>query len=463
MNNTSKDYLALIEEGGIFSRSKVKGTFILPPNGLKVWNIIKDFLNREFSKLGVEEVSLPSLIPFSLLSKEKDHVKGFSPEVFFVSSGKDDRESSLVLRPTSEALFYDWFSSLLKSQRQLPIAYNQWCQVFRIEKNTKPFLRNSEFLWQEGHTLHSSEKEAHDFAIKILSVYKKYIENLLCLSVISGIKTQNEKFAGALKTYTVECLLPDYQCLQVATTHFFSDKFSRVFSVKFNSSNNKQEFPHSTSWGTSTRSIGAVALSHFDQKGLVFPFDLSPVQVAIIKYGNSSNLDEYASVVEDDLSSRYRVRNYCSSSQANINIIISEREGCPFKIIIGEKEVRNDTLTVSIRTNEYKTVIRRKEIFHFIEKEKNNISKILLEKSLKNTTENTFKVDSYDEFISLKKQKRGLFVVPFCNVTECEREFKKNFSPLSFRCILNENINKEKSCIFCMRYFSYEAVVGRSY
>jgi prolyl-tRNA synthetase len=460
MLTIDKDYISLIEEGGIFSYSLARGNFILPPNGFSLWNQIRTFLNNSFSKLGIQEVYLPTFIPISSFNKEKNHLEGFSPEFFLVRGYKG---SELILRPTSEVLFYEWFSKTLKTYRQLPMLYNQWCQVFRMEKNTKPFLRNTEFLWQEGHTLHHKEKEAIEFIKDIFEIYKEYVENILCISTIVGSKTQGEKFAGAIETYTVECLLPDRQCLQMATVHYFSNNFSKVFKVNFND-NNKLEFPYSTSWGSSTRSIGALVLSHSDNNGLIFPFQISPIQIAIIKHKKNLKIDNYTDLLVKSFIGKYRFKLYEQSSQASINIKNADKEGSALKIIIGNNEVENEELSVSLRINKNKIIVKKSDLFKFIKESELKIANFLKNKSLKNKEENTFFVNSYEKFLSLyNENKQGLFIVQFCNTLKCEIIFKKKFIPFSFRCIINKEINKDKSCMFCNESFSYSSIIARSY
>lgn len=222
-------------------------------------------MDKKFAQRGVQNVLLPTLIPLELLEKEKKHIAGFSPECFTVEKiGEKKIEKSLILRPTSEVLFYDWYRQILQSYQQLPLLYNQWCSVFRAEKNTNPFFRNTEFLWQEGHTLHNSESEARNFALNILADYCDYAENILNLGIIIGKKSEGEKFAGALESYTIECLLSDGQCLQLATSHYFGNSFCRLMNVKFQNQDNQIQYPFSTSWGTSTRAIGAVVKTHAD-------------------------------------------------------------------------------------------------------------------------------------------------------------------------------------------------------
>lgn len=471
MEIDNKKYIRLIEEGKIFSYSLAKGTFILPPNGFILWNQIKKYLDDKFEMLNVKNVILPTLIPISLLEKEKEHIKGFSPELFLVRRKKlnnqselENSDETLALRPTSEVLFYEWFSKSLQSYKQLPFLYNQWGQVFRAEKNTKPFLRNTEFLWQEGHTLQSCEEEARDFSKQILNIYKDYIENVLCLSATLGKKTSCEKFAGALESYTIECLLPDYQCLQVATSHYFGRNFSNAFDVNFRDEENKVKIPSSTSWGTSTRSIGALVLAHSDDSGLVFPFTIAPVQVAFIRCGDEGDLKNYENEIYNKLSRLYRCKIYDESKQLSANFANADKEGCPIKIIIGLRELESKTLTVSLRTfPKEKIVVSDEEIFSFIVDSEKKISNYLYEKNDFIKKSHTFKVDNYNDFVKKIESNKGLFLVPFCDRSSCEINVGKNFPSFSFRCIsFSEEIVNNK-CIFCTFDSVGMAYFGRSY
>lgn len=472
MEIDNKKYVRLIEEGGIFFYSLAKGTFILPPNGFILWDQIKKYLDIKFESLGVKNVTLPTLIPISLFEKEKNHIDGFSPELFLVKRKKLDNcnesensnEEVLALRPTSEVLFYDWFSKILQSYKQLPLLYNQWGQVFRAEKNTKPFLRNTEFLWQEGHTLHLGEKDARDFAKQILEIYKEYVEKVLCLSATVGVKTSCEKFAGALESYTVECLLPDYQCLQVATSHYFGESFSKAFDVNFRDENNQLKLASSTSWGTSTRAIGAIVLAHSDDLGLIFPFAIAPAQIAFIKYNDNEDLNLYEAEIYKKLSSRFRCRFYNDSKQIGINFAKADKEGCPIKIIIGFNELESNALTVALRIfPKEKFIINKDEIFSFIEDSQLKISNHLYQKNLTIKNSHTFKINNYEELTEKIRIEKGIFLVPFCDRSICEINVRKLFPSFSFRCIsLSEEITNNK-CIFCLYNSIGMAYLGRSY
>jgi len=392
--NKQIEYNKVLLESGLFFPGPSKGSFILPPNGLILWQNIQNILKQKFVKYGAKDVSLPTLIPYSFFQKEKQHIQGFSPEFFQIQQiGEKKLTEPLVLRPTSEVLFYDWFRQSLRSYQQLPFLYNQWCQVFRAEKNTKPFLRNTEFFWQEGHTLHESTEEAQEFAQKIWQEYQDYVEKNLCLAIIAGQKSEKEKFAGALESYTVECLLPDGQCLQLATSHYFGDNFCRVMDVKFQNKQNQLQYPFSTSWGTSTRSIGALALSHVDNWGLILPFDVAPVQIAfILVKENEELINYYQEISKVLLFTKYRYRLYNQNKQFNLNILQADKEGCPLKIILGPEELKKGEITLIRRDDIEKkitiNIIAKSEFeakyFPLFEDYAEKLSKIGLEEYKKN-------------------------------------------------------------------------------
>jgi prolyl-tRNA synthetase len=508
-------YSKLLSEGGLFSYGATKGSFILPPRGYALWKNIQKALDEKFARHGVQNVLLPTLIPLDLLEKEKKHIAGFSPECYYVERiGEKKVEAPLVLRPTSEVMFYDWYRQILHSYRQLPLLYNQWCSVFRAEKNTSPFFRNTEFLWQEGHTIHASEQEAQEFALNILADYQDYAENTLCLGVIVGKKTEGERFAGALETYTVECLLPDGQCLQFATSHYFGDNFCRLMNVKFQNKDNQNQYPFSTSWGTSTRAIGAIAKTHADNWGLILPFDIAPVQIAVILIGESKELVNYYQEIYASLSPHYRCQLYNKSKQVNLNILQADKEGCPFKIILGKEElekgeitlVRRDNverkITVNLEesevekkyisafekyvkelskiednpeakkeltkkkvVNSFKKGERAGKILRVIEKEKEEFKKNLYQKSVDFRDKHIYPVDNFSELEKkIKEGLKGLFLIPFCNNLDCEVKVKEGVPSYSIRCIASEKKFAELlKCLFCQSAAQNRVYLGRSY
>ncbi|WNE41145.1 MAG: Proline--tRNA ligase [Mycoplasmataceae bacterium] len=508
-------YNKLLIEGGLFFHGPSKGSFILPANGYALWKNIQNILDKKFAARGVQNVLLPALIPFNLLEREKKHIEGFSPECFYIEkTGEKKLEIPLILRPTSEVLFYEWYQKTLHTYRQLPFLYNQWCSVFRGEKNTTPFFRNTEFLWQEGHTIHSSSEEAKQFALNILSDYQNYVEKNLCLGAIVGKKTEGEKFAGALETYTVECLLPDGQCLQVATSHYFGDNFCRLIEVKFQNKNNQIEHPFSTSWGTSTRAIGAVAKSHFDEWGLILPFDVAPVQIAFILVNEKEELVKYYQEIIDLLKPVYRCQLYNKSNQINLNVIQADKEGCPFKVILGINELKNEEITLIRRDNiERKITINLKEneieknylsafekyvkelgqiddnlgikkeifrenivnshkkgarsgrLFSVIEKERKEFMEYLYQKNADYLNNHIYLVNNLKELEKkINNQEKGLFLIPFCNELSCEKKIKEKMTSYSIRCInLEKKTIESDLCIFCQSKAKNIVYLGRSY
>jgi prolyl-tRNA synthetase len=502
-------YNKLLIEGGLFFYGPSKGNFILPPQGYSLWKNIQNNLDKKFANRGVQNVLLPTLIPIDLLEKEKKHIDGFGPECFYIEKiGEKKLESPLILRPTSEVLFYDWYQKTLRTYRQLPFLYNQWCSVFRAEKTTTPFFRNTEFFWQEGHTIHVSSEEAKQFALNILSDYQDYVENTLCLGVIVGKKTEGEKFAGALETYTVECLLPDGQCLQVATSHYFGDNFCRLMEVKFQNKNNQIEYPFSTSWGTSTRAIGAVAKTHADNWGLILPFDVAPVQIAFILINEKEELFKYYQEISELLNPVYRCQLYNKNNQVNLNILQADKEGCPFKIILGMNELKNREITLIRRNNiekkitisleeswigkkyvsvfekyieelseindtsehneylidSYKKNEQAREMFGIIDREKKEFQKQLYQKSVDFRDEHIYSTDNLEE---LKKKigdgTKGLFLIPFCNNLDCEKTIKERIPSYSIRCIDLNKKNVSDFCLFCQSMAQNMVYFGRSY
>ena len=276
-------YTDVCKKAELMSYSSVKGCMIFKPAGYAIWENIKNEMDRRFKETGVENVYLPMFIPESLLEKEKDHVEGFAPEVAWVTQGGGSKlEERLCVRPTSETIFCDMYSKWLSSWRDLPFLYNQWCSVLRWEKETRPFLRSREFLWQEGHTIHETAEEAKEFTLKMLDVYTDVLENLLALPVLRGQKTETEKFAGAEATYTVETLMHDGRALQGGTSHYFGQNFAKPFEVKFQNREGKEEYAYQTSWGISTRLIGAIIMAHGDNRGLKLPPKVAPIQVIVV-------------------------------------------------------------------------------------------------------------------------------------------------------------------------------------
>ena len=304
----AKWYTDIVLKADLADYTDTKGCIAIKPYGYAIWENIQKYLDEKIKEVGVKNVYFPVLIPESLLQKEKDHVEGFAPEVAWVTQGgQEELEEKLCIRPTSETIFSNLYAKWLKSWRDLPLKYNQWCNVLRWEKETRPFLRSREFLWQEGHTLHETEKEAKEFTIKILNIYQDLIENLLAIPVLKGEKTEKEKFAGADNTFTVETLMHDGRALQSGTSHYFGQNFTKAFDIKFQNREGKEEYPYQTSWGVTTRLIGAVIMAHGDNRGLKLPPKVAPIQVIIVPIAmHKEGVEDKAKEIYEVLNKNFR-------------------------------------------------------------------------------------------------------------------------------------------------------------
>ena len=330
-------YTDVVKKAELADYSSVKGFVVLKPYGFGIWENIQKTLDSAFKSTGVENVCMPLLIPESLINKEKDHVEGFAPEAAWVTHGGSEKlQERLCVRPTSETLFCDFYSKDIRSYRDLPKVYNQWCSVVRWEKETRPFLRTREFLWQEGHTAHATEEEAQARTIQMLNVYVDFFENELAIPVIKGQKTEKEKFAGAVSTYTIEAMMHDGKALQSGTSHNFGDGFARAYDVTFTDKDNSIQYAHQTSWGVSTRMIGAIIMVHGDDNGLVLPPRIAPTQVMIIPImQNKEGVLEKANELKNRLSTDFRVKLDDSDKTPGFKFADQEMRGIPVRVEIG--------------------------------------------------------------------------------------------------------------------------------
>ena len=345
--------------------SGVKGLYILRPYGYAIWENIQKILDGMFKRDGHENVSMPMLIPESLLQKEKDHVEGFAPECAWVTiGGSEELPEKLCIRPTSETLFCDHWSHVVHSWRDLPMKYNQWCSVLRWEKTTRPFLRGREFLWQEGHTLHATEEEAREETLHQLEVYADLCENYLAMPVIRGNKTDKEKFAGAVNTYTIECMMHDRKALQSGTSHYFGQGFAEQFNITFTDKDNQQKHPYQTSWGLSTRIIGGIIMTHGDNNGLVLPPHIAPVQVIVVPVAqHKEGVIEKASAVYEALKAAgVRVKIDTSDNSLGWKCAQYEMKGVPLRVEIGPRDIENNVCMAVRRDNGEKVSVSLDEL-----------------------------------------------------------------------------------------------------
>jgi prolyl-tRNA synthetase len=445
--------------------SGVKGMFILRPYGYAIWENITAFLDRRFKETGHENVSMPLLIPESLLQKEKDHVEGFAPECAWVTvGGSEELPERLCVRPTSETLFCDHWSHVVHSWRDLPMKYNQWCSVLRWEKTTRPFLRGREFLWQEGHTIHATEQEAIEETEQMLEIYAECYEKLLAMPVVKGIKTEKEKFAGAERTYCVECMMHDRKGLQAATSHYFGNGFTKAFDITFTDRNNQAVNPYQTSWGFTTRSIGGLIMTHGDNSGLVLPPRVAPVQLVVIpiaqhKPGVTEKAEETAAALK---AAGIRVKTDLSDQSPGWKFAQYEMKGIPLRLEIGPKDIENGQCVLVRRDNGEKAFVSLDGLAETVKNMLDAVHDGLYEKAKKNLDENIFRADSLDEAAEIIRTKGGFIKTMWCGDEACELKFK-DVAGVSSRCMPLAQEKLGDVCPCCGRPADKEGIWGVAY
>ena len=417
--------------------SGVKGLFILRPYGYAIWENIQKVLDGMFKRDGHENVSMPMLIPESLLQKEKDHVEGFAPECAWVTvGGSEELPERLCIRPTSETLFCDHWSHVVHSWRDLPMLYNQWCSVLRWEKTTRPFLRGREFLWQEGHTLHATEEEARRETLHQLEVYADLCENYLAMPVIRGNKTEKEKFAGAVNTYTIECMMHDKKALQSGTSHYFGDGFARQFDITFTDKDNQQKYPFQTSWGLSTRIIGGIIMTHGDNNGLVLPPRIAPVQVIVVPVAQHKPgvIEKAQEVLETVKAAGIRAKIDLSDNSLGWKCAQYEMKGVPVRLEIGPKDIENGVCVAVRRDNREKVTLELDRVAELLPGVLNAVQNGLYEKAKKNLDDHCYPAYSVEEAKELQEKNGGFIKTMWCGELACELEMKEK-AGMSSRCI----------------------------
>ncbi len=431
--------------------SGVKGLFIMRPYGYAIWENIQKELDAMFKRDGHENVSMPVLIPESLLQKEKDHVEGFAPECAWVTmGGSEELPERLCVRPTSETLFCDHWNHVVHSWRDLPMLYNQWCSVLRWEKTTRPFLRGREFLWQEGHTLHATSEEAVKETLQQLEVYADLCENYLAMPVIRGNKTDKEKFAGAENTYTIECMMHDKKALQSGTSHYFGDGFAKQFDIMFTDKDNKQKYPFQTSWGMSTRIIGGIIMTHGDNNGLVLPPKIAPVQVIVVPVAqHKEGVTEKATELYETLKAAgIRTKIDTSDNSLGWKCAQYEMKGVPVRVEIGPKDMENGVCVAVRRDNGEKVTVKLDELNERIPEVLDAVQKGLYEKAKKNLDEHTYTAYSLEEAKQIQQEKGGFIKTMWCGELQCELDMKEK-AGMSSRCIPFEQEHLSDVCACC--------------
>ena len=445
--------------------SGVKGLFIMRPYGYAIWESIMNYLDKRFKELGHENVSMPMLIPESLLQKEKDHVEGFAPECAWVTlGGSEPLDEKLCIRPTSETLFCDHWSHVVHSWRDLPMKYNQWCSVMRWEKTTRPFLRGREFLWQEGHTIHATAEEAIEETEQMLEVYADCLENLLAMPVVRGNKTDKEKFAGAERTYTVECMMHDHKALQSATSHYFGDGFAKAFGIAFADKDNKLRTPHETSWGLSTRSIGGLIMTHGDNNGLVLPPHVAPIQVIIVPVAqHKPGVVEKASELYAALKAAgVRVKLDDSDQSMGWKAAQYEMKGVPLRLEIGPRDIENGVCVAVRRDNFEKITVALDELTQRVPQLLEDVQQGLFDKAKRNLDSHTKECGTMEEVKTFMEQEGGFARTKWCGSLECELKMKDE-AGVSSRCMPLEQSGTTGKCVCCGKECKTDIIWGVAY
>ena len=430
-------YTDVCKKAELIDYSSIKGMFIYRPYGYAIWENIQRELDNRFKATGHENVSLPMLIPESLLQKEKDHVEGFAPECAWVTMGGSEKlEERYCIRPTSETLFCEHYKNIIHSWRDLPKLYNQWCSVLRWEKTSRPFLRHREFLWQEGHTMHATAEEAREETMRMLNIYADFMENVLAMPVVKGRKTDKEKFNGAEETYTVECMMHDKKALQAGTSHYFGDGFAKAFDITFTGKDNQLHHPHQTSWGVSTRMIGGIIMTHGDNNGLVLPPRIAPIQVVIIPVAQhkAGVLEANRAVMDRLVKAGFRVRMDDSDQSAGWKFAEYEMKGIPLRLELGPKDMEKNQCVLVRRDSGEKSFVSLDGIEDTVASMLDSIHDGLYARAKKNLEDNTYACSSLEE-VREKMQERGGFAkTMWCGDEACEIRMKEEAGVTS-RCI----------------------------
>ena len=463
--NFSQWYTDIVLKADLADYTDTKGCIAIKPYGYAIWENIKNYVDKKFKQIGVQNVYFPVLIPESLLEKEKSHVEGFAPEVAWVTiGGEENLSEKLCIRPTSETMFSTLYAKWLKSWRDLPMVYNQWCNVLRWEKETRPFLRSREFLWQEGHTIHETAKEAEERTLQMLDTYADVIENLLAIPVMKGKKTPKEKFAGAEDTYTVETLMHDGRALQAGTSHYFGQNFTKPFNITFQNRDGKQDFPYQTSWGISTRLIGAVIMAHGDNRGLKLPPKVAPIQIAIVPIAmHKDGVVEASKKLYDSLKENYRVElDLRDQFTTGYKFNDWELKGVPVRIEFGPRDIENNKCVVVRRDTMEKIEIDLINLNSELTKILDNIQKNMFDECKQNIVEKTTVANSLDEFIKNINNNQGYIKTMWCGNQECEDKIKEMTGAHS-RCIPFNQEHISETCVCCGKKADTMVVWGRQY
>ena len=460
----AKWYTDVVKKAELCEYTSVKGCMVIRPYGYAIWENIQHIMDSMFKATGHENVCMPMFIPESLLEKEKDHVEGFAPEVAWVTHGGNEKlEERLCVRPTSETLFCEHYANIVHSYRDLPKLYNQWVSVVRWEKTTRPFLRTREFLWQEGHTIHATAEEAQEETIRMLNVYAEFCEKYLAMPVVKGVKTAKERFAGAEDTYTIEALMHDGKALQSGTSHYFGDGFAKAFDIQFTGKDNKLHHPFQTSWGTTTRLIGAIIMTHGDDNGLVLPPAVAPIQLVIIPIASHKEgvLDK-ANELKNKLANVCRVKLDDSDNSAGWKFAEYEMKGVPLRLEIGPKDIENNRCVVVRRDNGEKIFVSLDELETKIPELLEAVRDGLYRKAFDRRAAMTFTARDYAELKDIADNKPGFIKAMWCGDRECEDKLKDELG-ITSRCIPFEQEHLGDTCVCCGKPAKHMVLWGKAY
>ncbi len=458
-------YTDVVKKAELMGYSSVKGCMIFKPAGYAIWENIQKELDRRFKETGVENVYMPMFIPESLLEREKDHVEGFAPEVAWVTyGGLNPLQERLCVRPTSETLFCDFYKDEIQSYRDLPKVYNQWCSVVRWEKETRPFLRSREFLWQEGHTAHATAEEAEARTQQMLNVYADFCEQVLAIPVVKGRKTDKEKFAGAEATYTIEALMHDGKALQSGTSHNFGDGFAKVFGIQYTDKDNKLKYVHQTSWGMTTRLIGALIMVHGDDSGLVLPPKIAPVQVDVIPIMQNKDgvLNKAYEVKEALVKAGLRVKVDDTDKKPGWKFSEQEMRGIPVRVEMGPRDIEAGQAIIVRRDTREKTTVAIESLAEEIKNILDKMQTEMLERARTHREAHTYVATNYDEFKDVVANKPGFVKAMWCGDQACEDKIKEETTATS-RCMPFEQEHLSDVCVCCGRPAKKMVYWGKAY
>ena len=462
----AKWYTDIVKKAELIEYTSVKGCMVIRPYGYAIWENIQHILDGMFKATGHENVCMPMFIPESLLNKEKDHVEGFAPEVAWVTHGGSEKlDERLCVRPTSETLFCEHYSNIVHSYRDLPKLYNQWVSVVRWEKTTRPFLRSREFLWQEGHTIHATAEEAVEETERMLNVYADFCEKCLAMPVIKGKKTESDKFAGAVSTYAIEALMHDGQALQAGTSHYFGDGFAKAFGIMYTDKENKKVYPHQTSWGVTTRLIGAIIMTHGDDNGLVLPPAVAPVQAVIIPVQQHKEgvLEKAQELKERLAKAGVRVKLDDSDNSPGWKFAEYEMKGVPVRIEIGPKDIEQNQCVIVTRHNREKAFVSLDDLETAVNDKLTAVRDGLYANALANRERRTYACKTLDEITkTLEEKGNGFIKAMWCGSEECESKVKE-VTGVGSRCIPLEQEQVSDVCVCCGKPANQLVFWGKAY